>query len=113
MRMRPLPAYAPCGLLTCFACVVHEADAYAQAAPQPAPACGAACGANWEAPKGERWTLPLGLGLTRTMLLGSQPMNLGVQYYYNVERPEGTGASQLRFVIALLFPANPKAEKAK
>jgi hypothetical protein len=31
-------------------------------------------------------------------------MNIGVQYYYNVERPDGGPGQQLRFVIALLYP---------
>jgi hypothetical protein len=33
-----------------------------------------------------------------------QPMTLGVQYYYNVKRPDTAPASQFRFVISLLFP---------
>jgi hypothetical protein len=60
--------------------------------------------ANQDAADGERWTVPLGLGITRTTVFNRRPMNLGVQYYYNVERPTVTGAHQLRFVIALLYP---------
>jgi hypothetical protein len=29
---------------------------------------------------------------------------LGVNYHYNVERPDGAAAQQLRFVVTLFFP---------
>jgi hypothetical protein len=35
-------------------------------------------------------------------------MNIGVQYYYNVERPDGSAGQQVRFVIALLYPTGTK-----
>jgi hypothetical protein len=44
--------------------------------------------ANWKAASGEQWTVPLGLGITRTTVFDGRPMNLGVQYYNNVERPQ-------------------------
>jgi hypothetical protein len=31
-------------------------------------------------------------------------MSIGVQYYNNVERPEGAHGQQLRFVLSLLYP---------
>jgi hypothetical protein len=60
--------------------------------------------ANWDAPEGNEWTVPLGLGLTRTTVFNRRPMNIGVSYYYNVERPDGGPGQQLRFIIALLYP---------
>jgi hypothetical protein len=60
--------------------------------------------ANWDGPDGNQWTVPLGLGLTRTTILNRRPMNLGVSYYYNVKRPDGAAAQQLRFTITLLYP---------
>lgn len=60
--------------------------------------------ANWEAEKGNRWTIPLGFGVSRTTVFNRRPMTLGVQYYYNVERPDGAAASQVRFAISLLYP---------
>ena len=60
--------------------------------------------ANWDAPAGERWTIPVGLGLTRTTVFSGRPMSLGVHYYYNVERPPGSGASLLRFSMSFLYP---------
>ena len=60
--------------------------------------------ANWDAPSGQRWTVPLGMGITRTFVFNRQPMSLGVQYYRNVTRPNGAPGNQLRFQFALLFP---------
>jgi hypothetical protein len=64
--------------------------------------------ANWDAPSGQQWTVPLGLGVTRTTVFNRRPMNIGVQYYYNVKRPDGAPAQTLRFVVSLLFPAAKK-----
>src|SRR5262249_8826890 len=63
--------------------------------------------ANWDAEKGNQWTVPLGLGIPRTTVFNGRPMNLGIQYYYNVTRPDGAGSSQLRIQIALLYPQAP------
>jgi hypothetical protein len=60
--------------------------------------------ANWDAPSGNEWNVPLGVGITKTTVFNRRPMNIGVQYYYNVERPDGSAAQQLRFVVALLYP---------
>ena len=50
------------------------------------------------------WTVPIGMGLTRTTVFNQRPINIGVNYYHNVERPDGAGAQQLRFVVTLLYP---------
>lgn len=60
--------------------------------------------ANWDAPAGERWTVPVGLGLTRTTGFNPRPMNLGITYSYNLEHPTGTAGEQLRFTVTLLYP---------
>jgi hypothetical protein len=60
--------------------------------------------ANWDAPAGERWTVPLGLGVTRTVVFNRRPMNIGTTYSYNLEHPAGTAGQQLRFSITLLYP---------
>ena len=59
---------------------------------------------NWDAPDGDRWTVPVGLGLTRTVVFNRRPMNLGMSYYYNLEQPTGTAGEQLRFSVTLLYP---------
>jgi len=60
--------------------------------------------ANWDAPAGEQWTVPVGLGVTRTVVFNRRPMNLGMTYSYNLEHPAGTAGQQLRFSITLLYP---------
>ena len=69
--------------------------------------------ANWSAPSGQEWTVPLGLGITRTQVLGRRPINLGVQYYYNVVHPDNGPSSQLRIIFALLYPNAHKPEEKK
>jgi hypothetical protein len=46
----------------------------------------------------------MGLGISKVSSIGKQPINLGLQYYNNVERPVGTGEHTVRFVTAFLFP---------
>jgi hypothetical protein len=60
--------------------------------------------ANWNAPSGSEWTVPLGFGFSRTTVFNRRPISLGVQYYYNVERPDGAAGQQLRFLVSFLFP---------
>ena len=64
--------------------------------------------ANWDAPEGQQWTVPLGVGITKTTVFAGRPMSLGVQYYYNVTRPDSVGATQLRFVVSLFYPMAKK-----
>jgi hypothetical protein len=33
-----------------------------------------------------------------------RPISLNVQYYHNVERPEGTAGQLLRFTVTVLYP---------
>ena len=60
--------------------------------------------ANWEAPSGERWTIPIGGGAGKVMRFGKQPVNVNLQYYNNVEHPTLGADWQLRFQVQLLFP---------
>ena len=59
---------------------------------------------NWSAPAGQRWTVPLGLGLTKLTVIGRQPVSLGMHYYRAVQHPDAGGADQFRFVVNLLYP---------
>ncbi len=60
--------------------------------------------ANWEAPSGDQWTIPLGAGLGKLFRLGKLPINAQAGYYFNVEKPAGGADSQLRIQATLLFP---------
>ena len=64
--------------------------------------------ANWDAASGNEWTVPIGIGITRTTVFNRRPMNIGFQYYSNVERPDGSAGQTFRFIIALLYPQGPR-----
>ncbi len=68
--------------------------------------------ANWNASAGDVWTVPFGGGMGRVMRLGNQPVNVGVQAYYNAMRPDATPSPtwQLKFRFSLLYPKKPKAQ---
>ena len=60
--------------------------------------------ANWNAASGNEWTVPLGLGVTRTTVFSGRPINVGMQYFINAVRPDGSAQRQLRFSMSLLYP---------
>ena len=60
--------------------------------------------ANWEADPGNRWTVPVGGGMGKIVKLGRLPLNLQLQAFYNVERPDAGSSWQLRFQMLFLFP---------
>lgn len=65
--------------------------------------------ADWSAPSGQEWTVPLGIGVSKVDRIGKQPVNLSLQYYHNVVRPDNGPADVVRMVFALLYPV----ERAK
>ncbi len=60
--------------------------------------------ANWEAPSGEKWTVPLGAGFGRTFRAGERPVNFSVQGFGYAESPPGGPDWGMRFQLSLLFP---------
>ena len=60
--------------------------------------------ANWDAPSGDEWTIPLGLGISRTTVFSGRAITLAAQYYHNVARPQSGPGNQLRLVLTLLYP---------
>jgi len=60
--------------------------------------------ANWDAPSGQVWTVPLGIGVSKITMVGKQPLNIAMQYYANVERPDNAGSSLIRMQFTLLYP---------
>ena len=69
--------------------------------------------ANWDAPSGEEWTVPLGVGITKTTVFNRRPMNIGLQYYHNVVHPDSGPSDQVRIILALLYPTARKPEGKK
>ena len=64
--------------------------------------------ANWDSPSGEKWTVPLGLGISKVTLVGPLPVLLGIDYYNNVKRPTTGTKTEMRFLAAILFPKGKK-----
>ena len=64
--------------------------------------------ANWDAASGEKWTVPLGLGISKVTFIGPLPVLLGMDYYNNVKRPTASTKTEMRFLLALLFPKMKK-----
>ena len=64
--------------------------------------------ANWKASDGGRWIVPFGGGVGRIMRLGTQPVNVGFQFYGNAIHPPGGSSWTMRLQIAFLFPTGPK-----
>jgi hypothetical protein len=60
--------------------------------------------ANWDAPSGQQWTVPLGGGAGKLFKIGNQAMNCRAEAYYNVERPDSAPNWQWGFTVQLLFP---------
>lgn len=59
--------------------------------------------ADWLAPPGQRWTVPVGLALGQVFRVSGQPMNANLGAYYNVIRPDDAPAWQIRFQLVFLF----------
>ena len=59
---------------------------------------------NWDAPSGQRWTVPVGGGVGKLLKIGSQMINLRTEAYYNVERPEVAPDWSMSLTIQFLFP---------
>lgn len=60
--------------------------------------------ANWEAPSGEVWTIPINLFVSKLTRFGPFPMSLGTGMGYYVESPTGGPEWKLRFVATLILP---------
>jgi hypothetical protein len=68
--------------------------------------------ANWNSASGNVWLVPIGGGIGRIMRLGFQPVNVTIQAYANVKRPDITPSPtwQFKFQLAFLYPKRPKPE---
>jgi hypothetical protein len=64
--------------------------------------------ANWLAPSGEKWTVPVGGGFGRLFRVGGQPMNFSAQAFYNAVKPTIGPDWSVRVQLQLLFPAGSR-----
>src|SRR5262245_18183772 len=81
----------------------HEDDGIQRTADERRPNQGHNAYSQWGnsvARRGNQWA-PTG---HVTSAGNGRPMNVGLQYFGNVERPAGAAGYQLRFVISLLYP---------
>jgi len=60
--------------------------------------------ANWNASSGNKWTVPLGGGVGKTFMIGSQHMQFKAAAFYNVVRPSGGPDWQIQTSLNFLFP---------
>jgi hypothetical protein len=65
--------------------------------------------ADWNAPAGKKWTVPVGGGVGRVFKVAGQAFNAQAEAFYNVVRAgpgsiSTPGDWQLRIEVALLFP---------
>jgi hypothetical protein len=62
--------------------------------------------ANWEAPSGQQWLVPLGAAAGRIVRFGTLPVNLQAGAYVNVVKPDIGPDWQLRLQAQLMLPAS-------
>lgn len=60
--------------------------------------------ANWAAPTDQQWTVPVGMGVSKIAMIGSQAISISCQYYHNAVRPDASGEDTVRMVVSFLFP---------
>jgi hypothetical protein len=60
--------------------------------------------ANWIA-EGNKWTVPVGGGISKSMLLSEQPVKFAIDAYYNAARPKADSDPWLlQVTLTFLFP---------
>ena len=60
---------------------------------------------NHEAESGNQLTLPLGVGVSKTVVLGGTPWKYSLQYWHYVAQPDGFGPQyQIRLQVAPVVP---------
>jgi hypothetical protein len=60
--------------------------------------------ADWKAPSGNKWTVPVGGGGGKILHIGRQAVNTYIQAFDDVVRPHEGGTWTLRLQVQLLFP---------
>jgi hypothetical protein len=60
--------------------------------------------ANWEASGGQRWTVPIGGGVGKLFTIAEQPINIRLQGFHNLQKPDNAPDWVAALNIAFLFP---------
>ncbi len=61
---------------------------------------------DWTAPEGEQVTLPIGLGITKTIKVGKTPMKVRFEPQYSVIKPDSFGTTwNFRFQLSPVIPS--------
>jgi len=63
---------------------------------------------NLNAPDGEKWIFPVGIGGGKVTTLGNQPLKWQVSYYHNLTTPDVFWDNSIQFVLTLMFPKKAK-----
>ena len=62
---------------------------------------------DWDADSDDMFTVPLGIGITKTLQFGNVPVRFGLEFHYSVIRPDNVGSDYgIRFYF---IPAAPSA----
>ena len=64
--------------------------------------------ADWEQSGGDRFTVPVGLGINKTINIGKLPVRFGVEAMYSVHRPDNIPGARWDFRFYMI-PAVPSA----
>lgn len=64
--------------------------------------------ADWEADSNNRWLVPVGGGLGKIILIRKLPVDLTLQAFSNVVRPQTGPDWQLRFAVNFVFAPRPE-----
>lgn len=59
--------------------------------------------ADWTAPSGQKWTVPMGASIGKLGRFGQMPLTMQAGYYYNAERPDGASDWALRLQVRWTF----------
>ncbi len=60
---------------------------------------------NHEAASGQELTFPLGIGVSKTVVIGKTPWKFGLQYWNYIEKPDAFGPDQqIRFNVTPVVP---------
>ena len=60
--------------------------------------------AKWDAPSGQKWSIPVGGGAGKIVRFGKLPVNINSQLFWYVEKPDGGPDWEWRLQFQFMFP---------